>query len=57
MLGCKIAHGSNNFFGVEGDDIAIKVGNIYTIMYMWFDICSKHVTLLKVWLLNAHCKV
>jgi hypothetical protein len=40
-------------------DIAIEVGNIYVIMYMymWFDICSKHVTLLKVWLVDAHCKV
>jgi len=23
-------------------DIVIEVGNIYTIMYMWFDICSRN---------------
>jgi len=38
-------------------DIAIEVGNIYAIMYMWFDICFRNVTLLKVWLVDAHCKV
>jgi hypothetical protein len=38
-------------------DIVIEVGNMYIIMYMWFDICSKNVTLLKVWLVDAHSKV